>query len=78
MSVWVHVITFWEHATSDTATADNLSPLQVAPVKMHAITIQHVETHTLFDPHRSVALMLDTISTPMQRSMRCRPRNLVW
>ena len=48
MSVWVHVITFWEHATSDTATADNLSPLQVAPVKMHAITIQHVEnTHTV-------------------------------
>ena len=43
MNVGEHVITFWDHATSDTATADNLSPLQVASVEMHAITIQHVE-----------------------------------
>jgi len=43
MNVRVHVIAFRDHATSDTATADNLSPLQVAPVKMHAVTIYHVE-----------------------------------
>ena len=37
-----------------------------------------LKTYVLFDPRRSVALMLDTILTPMQRSMWCRPRSLVW